>query len=81
MPNIVLLYKISEADQKKLDSAFVYHAPKGDQPQRYIELRDKAKELAELMTSLCPPSRELSLAITNLEQAIMWANASIARNE
>jgi len=74
-------YKISEADQKKLSTAFIYHAPKGDQPQRYIELRDKAKELAELMTSLCPPSRELSLAITNLEQAIMWANASIARNE
>ena len=74
-------YAISEADQKKLNTAFVYHAPKGDQPQRYIELRDKAKELAELFTTLCPPSRELSLAITNLEQAIMWANASIARNE
>ena len=27
----------------------------------------------------CPESREASLAITKLEEAIMWANAAIAR--
>ena len=34
-----------------------------------------------LMIASCPDSRELSLALTNLEQAVFWANASIARNE
>jgi len=29
----------------------------------------------------CPDSREKSVAITKLEESIMWANAAIARNE
>ena len=60
---------------------FTYHAPKGDQPARYELIRDKARELAELMNGSCPESREKSLAMTRLEEAVMWANASIARNE
>jgi hypothetical protein len=65
----------------KLENNFIYHKPIGDQAERYVEIRDKGKELALLLETLCPTSRELSLAMTNLEQAIMWANASIARNE
>ena len=75
------MYEISEADKKKIEAAFTYHAPKSDQPDRYIDLRDTAQALALKMTEFCPPSRELSLALTNLEQAVMWANAGIARNE
>jgi hypothetical protein len=75
------MYIPSESDTKKLDNNFTYHAPKGDQAERYVRLREKAKELAQLATELCPASRELSLGITNLEQAMMWMNASIARNE
>jgi glycyl-tRNA synthetase beta subunit len=65
----------------KLNNNFSYHTPIGDQADRYGRIRDKAKELAEMLEILCPTSRELSLAMTNLEQAVMWANASIARNE
>lgn len=64
-----------------IDWAFTYHPPKGDQAERYERLRNGGRDLANLAASLCPPSRELSLAMTNLEQAIMWANAAIARNE
>ena len=64
-----------------IDNRFTYHAPTGDQPQRYVAIREKAKELAELIVASSKPSREQSLAITNLEQAVMWANAGIARNE
>lgn len=60
---------------------FTYHAPFGDQARRYEELRTKAKEMAFLIEACCPESREKSLAFTNLQQAIMWANASIAINE
>lgn len=67
--------------QTQLDNNFRYHSPKADQPARYEALRNKAKELAELINELCPDSREKSLAITNLEQCSMWANAGIARNE
>jgi hypothetical protein len=64
-----------------IDSIFSYHAPKDGQPERYVILRDKAKELAALILSSTPASREQSVALTNVQQAIMWANAAIAINE
>lgn len=42
-------------------------------------LREGFIALAENVEVACPPSRERSLALTNLEQALMWAVASIAR--
>jgi hypothetical protein len=66
---------------QEIESRFTYHAPKGDQPARYVELRDKAKEFAILVNKLCPESREKSLAFTAIEESVFWANASIARNE
>ncbi len=65
----------------QLDNIFTYHKPGGTQPERYVAIRDKAKELAEVINSSCPESREKSLAITAVQQASMWANAAIAINE
>lgn len=64
-----------------IENNFKYHAPKEGQPAKYGAIREKAKELATVIDELCPNSREKALAMTNLEQAVMWANASIARNE
>lgn len=64
-----------------VDNIFTYHPPHDDQPQRYQGLREEAKGLASRMLRDCPPSRERLLALTKLEEAIFWANASIARNE
>lgn len=66
---------------QNLEKRFTYHAPKLGQPEKYTAIRAKAKELAEMIVELVPESREQSLALTNLEQAVMWANAGIARNE
>lgn len=68
-------------DNEQIERNFTYHAPKGNQAERYQQLRDKAKEFAYLMDTLCPKSRELSVAMTQLETAVFWANAAIARNE
>lgn len=68
-------------DNKELEIRFTYHPPKGAQPEKYIRLRERTKELAESILTLTPESREQSLAITHLEQAVMWANAAIARRE
>lgn len=59
---------------------FSYHAPKEGQPEMYEAIRNKALLLAAYINEYCPDSREKSLAMTKLEEAIMWANASIARN-
>lgn len=64
-----------------LDKNYTYHPPKGDQTKRYEGIREKAKEFAKLIDISCPESREKSLAMTQLETTVMWANASIARNE
>lgn len=64
-----------------LEKRFSYHAPLPGQPERYGAIRDAAKALAQYLVAVCPPSRELSLALTHLEEVVMWANASIARGE
>lgn len=68
-------------DERDLDNRFIYHPPKNDQAIRYEMLRDSARNFAEQINDKCPDSREKSLAITHLEDCVMWANASIARNE
>lgn len=72
---------VSEDMKARLLNTFTYHAPKGDQPERYQTLRAKALELATLIVNLTPESREQSLAITKLEECTFFANAAIARNE
>jgi len=68
-------------DELDLRNRFTYHPPKGDQANRYNLLRSKVNDLAISIDTFCPDSREKSLAITKLEEVVMWANASIARNE
>lgn len=64
-----------------ISNRFTHHPPKGDQAQRYGQLRDRFRELAERVVLSTPISREQALAITKLEEASMFANAAIARHE
>ena len=64
-----------------IERNFTYQPPKDGQPVKYETIRDTAMLFALLLDELCPDSRELSLAMTNLEDCVMWANAAIARNE
>lgn len=66
---------------EQIDNIFTYHKPFGSQAERYETLRTQARNLASIINRECPDSREKALALTNLQQAIMWANASIAINE
>jgi hypothetical protein len=68
-------------EAQTIENNFTCHAPKGDQSSRYGILRGQAMELAFSIANKCPDSRERSLAITKLEEAVFWANAAIARNE
>lgn len=68
-------------ESEELQTRFMYHPPKGDQQVRYAKLRSQGKRTAIEIENNCPESREKSLAFTKLEEAVMWANASIARRE
>lgn len=67
--------------RERIENDFTYHAPTPEQVQRYNKLREAGKAFALLIVEETPASREQSLALTNLEQAVMFANAAIARNE
>lgn len=66
---------------EQIENTFTYHKPLPGQPERYEKIRADAKVLAYTIQDCCPESREKSLAITNIQQAVMWANAAIALNE
>lgn len=69
-------------DNAEIFVRFNYHAPKNQsQVSRYEDIRESARQFADYLNGNCPESRELSLAITKLEECVMWANASIARRE
>lgn len=65
-----------------IEHNFKYHPPRGNAAETHAAIRAKAKELATLIDESLPPSagREKATAITNCEQAMMWACAGIARH-
>lgn len=65
----------------RIQNNFMYHTPQDDQAERYSLLRMLALDFAKAMIQNAPDSRELSLALTKLEETVMWVNAAIARNE
>lgn len=67
--------------EERLRNDHTYHRPHEGQPERYEAIRDKAHSLAHYLLTVTPPSREQSLALTKIEEAVFYANAAIARNE
>jgi hypothetical protein len=61
-----------------IDDLFSYHAPRGDQPDRYAKLRTAAKEFALAIEANTKPGPDQSAAIRKVREAVMTANASIA---
>ena len=66
---------------EELNARFSHHPPKDGQPERYERIRDWGKHLAEIIDEECPESREKDQALAKVEEAVMWANAAIARRE
>lgn len=66
-------------DMSDLENRFTYHAPGPGQPEMYEQIRFAGLGFALLIDRFAPESRELSLAITKIEEAVFWANAAIAR--
>lgn len=77
-PNAKLIERReSKMTQQEINNNYQYHSLEGDQQEKYVAIRAKAKELAQLVNEVCPASRELSVGHTQLETAVMWFNASI----
>ena len=72
---------ITNQTADEIHRRFTYHPPKDGQPARYEEIRNRAQSFALRLCELCPESRELSRALTALEDVCFNANAAIARRE
>ena len=66
-------------NKDRINWDFDYHAPTNERINKHENVRAACRTLAHSINIDCPDSREKSLAITNLEQAMMWAHAAIAR--
>lgn len=63
----------------ELRKRFEYHKANEEQIDKMKLIRELFIELANLIDDECPVSREKALALTNLETASFYANASIVR--
>ncbi|MGW5673950.1 Acb2/Tad1 domain-containing protein [Streptomyces sp. NPDC003860] len=69
-------------DPAELAHRFHYHPPATEERRAAHEsVREACQRLAEQIDALCPDGREKSLAITQVEQAMFWANAALARQQ
>lgn len=53
-----------------------YHKPGQSGQEQLAENRRRFRELRDWLTRF-PMTREMSVALTNLQQAMMWSNAAI----
>lgn len=74
-------YPIEDKIAVRIESIFKAHQLSGEQKLRADVLRDHGKALSFLILHTTPPSREQSLALTHIEEAIFFANAAIARHD
>lgn len=58
-----------------------YRKPTEKTIPKFEQIQQKTLELARLVNDLCPNSIEKSKALTDLQNARMWANAAIAIHE
>ena len=68
---------MATANYEALERSLTNHTPDADTIADIEGLRDSAKELGKAIFAVCPPSRERSLAVTHLEETVMWAVKSM----
>lgn len=66
--------------REDIDNRFDYHTPTPERAMEHAGVRRRLREDAHYLLDVLPDSREKSLAITKLEEAMFWANAALARN-
>ena len=64
-----------------IDKPFAYHLPSPTGLERITRLREGFSALKRAIEETCPPSRQTSVAITELETAAMWAIKAVVFND
>lgn len=73
--------KEDEMDEQDLDNYFSYHPPQGDQVERYANIREAGRLMAQVIIDSTPAGADQTAAIRKIREAVMTANAAIACGE
>lgn len=69
-------------DSADIANRFVFHAATTEEKRdAHTSVRFHCLQLADFLNERLPEGREKSLAITHLEEVMMWGNAALARVE
>lgn len=68
-------------DTERLHRSLTNITPNAGQVERIELLRAVAKDFGAALIESSPPSRERSLAVTHLEDCVMWAVKGILLND
>jgi len=66
---------------ERIENDFSFHPATSETGPKHDRVRRLCKALAHELAIEVPQGREQSLMLTALEEAMMWANAGIARNQ
>jgi hypothetical protein len=72
-------YIPSSEEIEAIRNRFTYHPPSAEQRARYETIREYAHEFALQLLALVPPGEQRDVALVRLEEAVMHANAGVAR--
>jgi hypothetical protein len=64
-----------------MKKTFAYHKPSSAGLEKINELREAFSDLHDIIEATCPPSRERSVALTELETTAMWAIKAVVCND
>lgn len=64
-----------------IDKPYAYHKPSEDGMKKITALREAFSVVERAIKENCPPSRQQSVAITELETSAMWAIKAVVFND
>lgn len=64
-----------------IDKPFAYHKPSDEGLARITTIREAYSNIKGILEQTCPTSRQLSVAITELETSAMWAIKAVVFND
>ena len=67
--------------EEVIDKPFAYHKPSDDWMVRITAVREAYSALKAALETHCPPSRHLSVSLTELETSAMWAIKAVVFND
>lgn len=69
-------------DSHDLEHRFAFHAATTEEKRdAHTSVRQACRALADFLNNKLPEGREKALAITHLEEVMLWGNAALARQK